>query len=405
MRSAMTGNSRVLRIKSSNVQSVLRACREKRALSRQELVRETGLSLPTIARIVKQLIAEGVIAEGEVASSTGGRKPVLLRFLPESRYAFGVDFASNHLTYSEVIRVALIDFDGRIVRTDGFSYQDFDSVDAIMAHISAIAAGMLEENGISAQSVLGIGISLPGPVDELRKVLAFAPNVPPKLGMRNLDFSAYRELFPFPVFIENEANAAALAELQQGSAKNRRNVLYLSVNRGISAGILFRGLVYKGNGKKAGQVGHMTIAGEGLRCTCGMLDCWEIYAATGALIRNYNARARVSRVADTKAFLGKLSSGDSDAREVWDRYIRFLAVGISNLLQFYDPDQVVVGGEISQFGDLLLDPLRRAVFDLNTFHTPEETELTLSTLKEDSCLLGAALLPLRPILFVHRKIL
>jgi predicted NBD/HSP70 family sugar kinase len=177
-----------------------------------------------------------------------------------------------------------------------------------------------------------------------------------------------------------------------GIAQEKRNLLYLSVNRGIAAGIVVRGRIYKGKKNRAGAVGHMTVDSKGVRCTCGMSDCWELYAASGALIRNYN-RSATARISDTHEFLARLRSSDPVSLEVWEQYLDYLALGISNLMLCYDPHYVVIGGEISQFDELLLEPLKRKVFARNKFYKTDDLEILVSTLKENAAILGAALMP------------
>ena len=226
------------RIRDANYRQILHALMRRREMSKQEMAKETGLSVPTVTVCVARMLQQGVAEEAGVSVSTGGRKPMLIRFLPHSRFAFGVDFSSNHLTSSSKIRVILIDFDVKIRKEVSFDYEDFKTIDEIMHHVRGITERIVEELQIPLDRILGIGFSLPGTVNERKKVLEFAPNLSPDLGMNNLHFKRYESFFPFPLFVENEANAAAFAELLYGVAKRQRNLVYLSVNRGIGAGIV-----------------------------------------------------------------------------------------------------------------------------------------------------------------------
>jgi len=392
------------KIKDSNNRRILRLLMRRHELSKQQIARETGISVPTVANNVSRLIEQGIIEEAGVSESTGGRKPMLVRFLPDARYAFGVDFASNHLTSSNEITVAMINLKASIRAQRSFDYQRFGNVDRIMAHLGDLTREIMREHSIDAERVLGVGISLPGTVNERRKVLEMAPNLSPELGMQHLHFRVYERLFPFPLFVENEANASAFAELVLGIAQDKRNLVYLSVNRGIGAGIVVRGHIYKGNKKRAGQVGHITVDSRGVRCTCGMTDCWELYAASGALIRNYNARAS-GAITDTREFLTRLEEGDPLCHEIWEKYLDDLAVGVSSLLLCYDPHYLVIGGEISMFGDRLLEPLRQRVFARNCFYKVGDLEILLSTLEERAAILGAALLPFQKLFYGNNKVI
>ena len=392
------------KIRDANNRKILHLLMKERELSKQEMAKLTALSVPTVTSIVTRLIEEGIVEEAGVAVSTGGRKPMITRFLPESRYAFGVDFSSNHLTSSNKIRVILINFDAVIKQEVEFDYEDFRSVGEIMNHIRQVTKEIVRAHGIANDKLLGIGISLPGTVNEKEKVLEMAPNLSPDLGLKDLHFEQYEELFPFPLFVENEANAAAFAELLFGAAKKKRNLVYLSLNRGIGAGIVVRGHIYKGNKKRAGEVGHMTIESKGIVCTCGRKDCWEIYAASGALIRNYNNNSE-ENLKDTQEFLSKLKSRDPLAVKTWDVFLDYLVMGINNIILSFDPHYIIIGGEISEFGETLLEPLKTRIFEQNTYYEKDDLEIMLSGFKEKASMLGVALLPFQRLFYGDNKII
>jgi predicted NBD/HSP70 family sugar kinase len=396
--------SSVQRIKDTNQKKILTLLMEKRELSKQEIAKETSLSIPTVTMNVSRLLELGLVEEAGVSASTGGRKPMIIRFLPNSRYAFGVDFSSNHLTSSSLIRVILVNLDAEILAEASFEYGDFSSVSQIIAHVKKVAEKILAERGIPQTLVMGIGFSLPGTVNERKLILEQAPNLPPDLGMNALDFSRFKRLFPFPIFIENEANAAAYAELLLGVARRKRSLVFLSINRGIGAGIVVGGHVFKGNNKRAGTVGHITVESQGVRCTCGRRDCWEIYAASGALIRNYR-QVSGKKLRDTQQFQSLLESADTVALKVWDAYLDHLTIGINNIILSLDPQYIIIGGEISGFGDRLLEPLRAKVFAQNTFYKSDDLEIVLSKLDGDASILGVALLPFHRLLHQGAKVI
>jgi len=398
-----TGAS-VQSIRDSNQKKILALLREKRELSKQEIAEQTSLSIPTVTMNVSRLLELGLAEEAGVSASRGGRKPMIIRFLPDSRYAVGVDFSSNHLTSSNLIRVILVNLAAEIKAESAFEYQKLSSVGQIIARVKKAVEKMLADQRIPRRLVMGIGFSLPGTVNERKLLLEQAPNLPPDLGMNALDFSKFRSLFPFPIFIENEANAAAYAELLLGAARGKRSLVFLSINRGIGAGIIVGGRVFKGNNKRAGTVGHITIESQGIRCTCGRRDCWEIYAASGALIRNYR-RISGTRLKDTQQFRSLLESGDAVAAEVWETYLEHLTVGINNIILSLDPHSLILGGEISSFGDRLLEPLRSRVLAQNPFCASDDLEIVLSRFKEDASILGVALLPFHGLLYKGAKVI
>lgn len=392
------------KIKDANNRKILHLLMKKRQLSKQDISRLTKISITTVTGNIARLIEDGLAEEAGVADSTGGRKPMIIRFLPDGRYAFGVDFASNHLTASNNIKVVLINLDAEVKDEEIFNYNKFSKIDDIMQYIKKVTEDIEARNNLSGDTILGIGFSLPGPVNEVKKILELAPNLASSLGMENVDFKKYDNLFPYPIYVENEANAAAYGELVMGTAKNKHNLVYLSINRGIGAGLIIRGHIYKGKNRRAGEIGHITVASNGLKCTCGRKDCWEIYAASGALIRNFNKLSQ-EKISDTEQFLEKLKRGDKVAAKVWDEYLNYLTIGINNIILGYDPHYIVIGGEISEFNSLLMDPLKKRVFENNSFYKNGELEFLLSHLREDASLIGAALLPFQKLFYGNNKII
>jgi predicted NBD/HSP70 family sugar kinase len=348
-----------LEVKDSNTRRVLKVLKEKRELTRQDIAREAGMSIPTVTNNILRLAKEGIVEEAHVLASTGGRKPQTVRFLPDGRYSIGVQVSSDHYSVESKARIVLVDLDSKILHDDIFDYRQFGSADEIMAEVFRRVDSMLKQRGIGQEKVLGIGFSLPGTVNEKKKLLKFAPNIDSSLGMNALDFKRYEKDVDFPIYIENEANAAAYAEFMSSGAEERRNLIYLSVNRGISAGIVVRGHIYKGSNKQAGEFGHMAVAREGKRCTCGNTDCLETLCRHRSPYPKLHERSD-SQIFDTRGFLLALRAGDRAALSVWDSYLDSFASGLRNILLFFDPDSVVIGGEISQFRDDLSAPSRTA---------------------------------------------
>ncbi|NOY09701.1 MAG: ROK family transcriptional regulator [Spirochaetes bacterium] len=392
------------KIKYANNRRILHLLIKRRELSKQEISRITRISITTVAGNINRLIEDNLAEEAGVADSTGGRKPMIIRFLPDARYAFGVDFASNHLTASNKIKVVLINLDAEVRDQEIFDYNKFSSINEIMYYLKDLTKDITERNNIRVKNILGIGFALPGPVNENKKILELAPNLAASLGMKNVNFKNYENLFPFPIFVENEANAASYGELMLGTAQHKHNLVYLSINRGIGAGLIVRGHIYKGNNRRAGEVGHMTVASNGVLCTCGRKDCWEIYAASGALIRKFNKQSE-RKITDTKQFLEKLKSRNPDAVEIWDKYLDYLALGINNIILSFDPHYIIIGGEISEFNSMLIEPLQERIFKNNSFYGRSDLQILLSHLRKDASLIGAALLPFQKLFYGNNKII
>lgn len=380
-------------IKDSNRKKILHLLHKKRELTKQEISKELEISIPTVTTNINNLIVEGILKEAGVAESTGGRRPVIVSFLPNSRYSFGVEFTLDS------IRIVLTNLDSQIIYETSFNIHAFENISEMIKKIEAIIHNVLEERNISEDKVLGIGFSLPGTVNEEEMLLEMAPN----LKIKNISFRDFGDILKLPAYIENEANAAAFAELTLGIAKEMRNLVYISITEGIGTGIVIQDYLYKGKNKRAGEFGHMTIVPNGKQCNCGKKGCWELYASDRALLENYNKKLGENNTS-LKIFFQNLKDGDPNAYEVWQDYLNYLAIGIQNIILILDPHYIVIGGEISQYNEIL-SSLKEKVFIENAFYNQNDIKIMTSTLKENASILGASLLPMQKLFFIKGKII
>ena len=381
-------------IKNSNRKKILNLIAEKREYTKQNISKEIGVSIPTVIANINELMEEGLVEEAGVEGSTGGRKPVIVRFLPDSKYSFGIEFTLNN------VRVILINLDSEIKSDSSFKVVDYENIDDIIDNIHRIIDSVIVEKKINNKNILGIGFSLPGTVNEESLILELAPNI----GMKNVDFSKFLKVLKFPIYIENEANSAAFAELNLGIAKKMRNLVYLSITEGIGAGLVIQDHLYKGKNKRAGELGHMTIVPNGKPCNCGRKGCLEQYASRKSLLEDYNLKNENS-VDNLKEFFSRVEEREELAMLELDRYISYLAIGIQNIVLIFDPHYVVLGGEISDFSEYYLKDLKEKVFVENSFYDNTSLKIFTSKLKKDSSILGAALLPLQELFSMNEKII
>jgi glucokinase len=244
-------------------------------------------------------------------------------------------------------------------------------VERIVTMIEDVIAQTRAETGAERSDFLGVGIGSPGPLDRLRGVVIVTPN----LGWR--DFPLRDEVgsrVDLPASLDNDANCATLGEWWRGAARGGRNVVGLTIGTGIGGGLILDGKLYHGASDAAGEIGHTTIDSTGRRCKCGNYGCLEAYASGPAIAE----RAREALDVDGSSILHELVDGDASritaatvfeaskrgdqvALEVVRDTAHFLGVGISNLINIFNPDLVVVAGGVTQAGDLLFDPLRAEV--------------------------------------------
>jgi len=381
-------------IKQTNKKNIIQLLYKNDQLTKQEISKKLYISIPTVISNVNELIEEGYLDEAGVAESTGGRKPIIVRFLPDARYSFGVCVTRNK------IRIALINLKLEIIKEEEFRLSvDIESIDTIMDSIKQSIDVLVDRFKIPKNKIIGVGFSLPGTVNEDKLILLNAPN----LNLKNVDLKKYEIAYNYKFYIENEANAAAYAETFLNSDKVLKNLVFVSITEGIGAGIMINDNLYKGCNKRAGEFGHMTIVKDGQQCNCGRKGCWELYASEKALINRYNKEFNMEEK-NLKEFF-KLTRINEKAKDILYNYIDYLAEGIKNIILITDPEEIIIGGKIAHYEEYFKELLVKRVFEENSFYGKEECTLSFSKLKENASILGAALMTMQEIFFINKKII
>lgn len=370
-------------IKESNRTKILNLVYSEKEITKQNIAKRLKLSIPTVISKVNELIKEGILEESGVAASTGGRKPITIRLIKDSRFSFGVKISSDET------RIIFTNIKSEIIADKTFSNAGFRNINEIINKVSLTTKNIIDEYNVPFENILGIGFSLPGTVDEETLYLENATN----LSIKNIDFRLFEKELGMPIYIENDANVAALAELIIGLAKSKSSLVYLEISEGIGAGILINGYLYKGHNKKAGEIGHMKISIDDLKCSCGRTGCWELYASERALIREYNDKL-MNKVESLEEVFIKHHMDDEMLTSVLDRYLDYLAMGIQNIILALAPEYVIIGGKISCYEDAFLKPITEKVLLGSSFINKSDTHIIFSKLKENASILGASLLPL-----------
>jgi len=251
---------------------------------------------------------------------------------------------------------------------------------------------MLRDLTASGSEVDGIGIGSTGPVYPLTGAIGdvnFLPGWEGENPVRDLE-----QAFHVPVAMENDADAAALAEAGWGAGRNKKRLLYVTVGTGIGGGIILDGHVYRGVDYAHQEIGHHVIDPSGPGCLCGFRGCWESLAAGPAMVKwlEVNAPADYRHRANLTAMrICELArKGDEPARQAVQREARYLGLGLANLVTLFAPDAIVLGGSVMKSADLFLERIREIVRSSCRFVPFEKTQITLASLGEDANLIGAA---------------
>jgi predicted NBD/HSP70 family sugar kinase len=336
-------------IRDINRQIVLNYIREEGPISRADIAKTTALQRSTISLIVEELLQTGLIEEfyGE---SSGGRPPQLLSLRTSHAVAIGVDLGKK------VTIVATTDLSGRVLEQEEILTEK--DLDETISRVVKIARFFIQKNG---GSIEGIGISVPGMVESWNRDVLLIPHLDwhhPKIAER------IRQEVGLPVKIENDANAAALAELWFGrpEVSNVRDFILVCITDGIGTGIVFDGEIYRGKGGVAGEFGHMTIGSNApIACAAGSYDCWEAFASERATVARYNSlmsNQNGSRKINFTQVIDLALDGDEKAQAALKETAKYIGIGISNLVQGLSPEVTVVAGGIVRAWSIISEEIK-----------------------------------------------
>ena len=271
--------------------------------------------------------------------------------------------------------------------------------------MAEVALKAIEKAKLTIDDIESIGIGVPGAVNPKTGVIEYSAN----LFFHNWEIvKMMQERLNTKVLIENDANAAALGEYLAGSAKGAKNAIAVTLGTGIGGGIIINGKIYSGSNYAGAELGHMVIVKDGKECACGRKGCWETYASATGLI-NMTKQKILSEKLDYSYMLklcdgdinkvnGKTSfdameDGDPAAKEVVEQFIGYLATGLVNIINIFQPDILCIGGGISAQGENLLGPVRAFVErERYTKHNDKQTVICAATLGNDAGIIGAAYL-------------
>lgn len=371
--------ARLNTIRDINRQIVLNYVREREPISRAEIARGSALQRSTVSAIIDDLQNEGLVEEIGEGESTGGRPPTLLRLRTAGPIAIGVAVTPILTT------VATSDLAGRILNQA--EYVTESDPDRTLGRVIESIEGFLKQSGGSVES---IGVSLPGLVDPSTGTAIYVPYFHWRdLPVGKIISSATN----LPVTLDNDANAAALAELWFGrpEVSDARDFIFVLVSAGVGTGIVFDGQVYRGERGAAGEFGHMIIGTNApVPCSCGNLDCWEAFASGRAALERYRRLSGRTEnfTVNFKELVDMALLGEANAKAALRDTALCLGIGISNLIVGFSPEAVVVGGEIARAWTLVEDALRGTIEQSIRRGLPSARILP-STLGDNPPLMGA----------------
>jgi glucokinase-like ROK family protein len=325
-----------------------------------------------------------------------------LELSPAGGFAVGIELGVDFIS------VVVTDFVANVLWRLRTSSDPSEGQDTILERAYAMTKTALAEGRARGLRPLGIGLGVPGLVDLRQGELKIAPN----LGWKNMPIRQYwNQLFNLPIFVENDAKASALGEYYFGVARGQDNFIYLHAGLGLGAGIMIDGKLFRGSRGYASEVGHIIIDPNGEQCGCGKRGCWETLVGPRAVIRRFRETLRQG-VPSTVLHLAENDldnitfenvanaalQGDAAALAAMQEVGGNLGFGIANLVNIFNPQMVVLGGELAYASEILLPVIERVVA-ANAMSIPaEDLKIAVSAYGPDGCVVGAASLVLDDIM-------
>lgn len=375
--------------------SVLDLVRLKGVQTRADLARLSGLGRTVIAQRIEDLLDRGLLIEGELRASTGGRPARQLRLNAETGHVL----VANH--GAESLSVGIADLGGTVIAHHYEASSIADGAETVLPRIERLFRQLLERNPDTPARLRGIGIGLPGPVE----YASGRPIAPPI--MPNWDGFPVRErlssAFDIPVWVDNEVNTLALGELRTGRARGERDVVYLKISTGIGAGVISAGQLHRGAQGAAGDVGHIAVVDDSnVVCRCGNRGCLEALAGGRALalqaqqaaesgesrfLAEIIAADRTITSADVKT---AANHGDATSVRLLSQAGHLIGQTLASIVNFFNPSLVLIGGSVPEKEGTVLAAIRESVYGRSLPLATRDLMISPAPLGAKGGLIGAA---------------
>ena len=311
-------------------------------------------------------------------------------------YYVGIDLGGTN------IKAGVVDSDGNLINKLSIKTHAERTMEEIIHDMGTLAVDAIKDCGKEISDIEAIGIGSPGTPDNEEGILVYSSNLPFNMApMRKL----IRDVVDLPVYIDNDANCAAMAEAVAGAAKGTKDSVTITLVTGVGAGVIVNGRIYSGFNQAGSEFGHTVLVSGGIQCGCGRKGCFEQYASATALARMTQEAADANPDSITKKLLDEtghsnariafnaMREGDKVAADVIDKYTDYLADGLANAINTFMPEVLVVGGGVCNEGDPLLIPMKEKTMSRPYFGPGvKKTEIRLAQMGNDAGIVGAAMM-------------
>lgn len=308
-------------------------------------------------------------------------------------YYVGIDLGGTNT------KIGLLNIEGDILKSSIIKTLSSEGVDKTMERIWSVIQELVKETDVNIENVKGIGMGIPGPVED-QSIVAFFANFP--WGTNVNVKEKLEKIAGIETKLDNDANIIALGEAKYGAAKGSKSSVTVALGTGIGGGIYVNGMLISGFKGAGGEIGHMKIVKDGRVCGCGQKGCFEAYASATGLIREAVSRLTVNKQnllytmiegniagLEAKDIFDAAKEGDAFSLDLVDYEAEYLAMGIANILNIINPEAIVLGGGVALAGDILLDPLRKKLEKYALPVTLEDLKIVQGILGNEAGIKGA----------------
>ena len=366
-------------LRNANQRRVLEMLKAAGELTQAQIARDTGLAPATVSNIVRDLTAAGVLDD-----SGAGQRRKAVRLARAAGIVVGIDFGHRHVT------VAIADMAHEILGERRHTLGPSVSARDALKRASTLLDEAMDEVGAQTSEVVGIGMGLPAPIDSRTGEVGAVSILPGWVGVPAAQLAA--EHFGRRVEVDNDANLGVLAEHMWGAGQGCDNLAFLKLADGVGAGLFIDGRLYRGRNGTAGEIGHTTFDEFGAVCRCGNRGCLETIVAARAVVELLEPRFGTQlTIAD---IVRMAQDGDTACSRVLADTGRQAGVAVASLCNLFNPERILIGGELAQAGELLLAPMRESVRRCGIPSSTEGLTIRLAELGARASALGAVALAL-----------
>lgn len=307
------------------------------------------------------------------------------------KYVIGVDLGGTKIS------TAISTIEGNMLANVVLPTKAEEGEAAVLGRIVQSIDEVIVGSSTSIDEIEAIGIGSPGPLDAKKGIIITTPNLP----FKNYNLvQPLKEKYNIPVYLDNDANAAAIGEYMFGAGKGKNSIVYFTVSTGVGGGAVLDGKVYRGHTSNALEIGHTTVDPNGPRCNCGNLGCLEAMSSGTAIAKkgkeavstNVETSLKKHDTVTSYEVFKEAEAGDEVAKDIIDNALTYLGIGVANAIATFDPEMIIIGGGVSKAGDIVFDTVKKVVNKRCFKSMAESCEIVPAGLGSDAGVVGAVAL-------------